>query len=142
MKEKFGLDNTPRRIEVYDNSHIMGTNPVGAMIVSGPEGFVKNQYRKFNIKSKDLTPGDDYGMMREVMSRRFARLLKEQGLPDDRETDQQDGEPISSWPDLLLIDGGLGQLNAVVQTLDEMGLAVQERIQMTASLSISEGRRA
>ena len=77
----FGLERTPRRIEVYDNSHIMGTNAVGAMIVAGPEGFVKNQYRKFNIKAADLTPGDDFAMMREVLTRRFKRLLKEHGLP-------------------------------------------------------------
>ena len=77
----FGLERTPRRIEVYDNSHIMGTNAVGAMIVAGPDGFVKNQYRKFNIKAADLTPGDDFGMMREVLTRRFKRLLKEHGLP-------------------------------------------------------------
>ncbi len=77
----FGLERTPRRIEVYDNSHIMGTNAVGAMIVAGPEGFVKNQYRKFNIRSAEITPGDDFGMMREVLTRRFKRLLKEHGLP-------------------------------------------------------------
>ena len=79
VAERFGLAEPPRRIEVYDNSHIMGTNAVGAMIVAGPEGFVKAQYRKFNIRSEDLTPGDDYGMMREVLARRFARLLREAG---------------------------------------------------------------
>src|SRR5690606_128915 len=77
--ETFGLERPPVRIEVYDNSHIMGTNAVGAMIVAGPEGFVKNQYRKFNIRSTEITPGDDFGMMREVMERRFSRLLKEHG---------------------------------------------------------------
>ena len=81
VAEVFGLERTPRRIEVYDNSHIMGTNAVGGMIVAGPEGFVKNQYRKFNIKTEGLTPGDDFGMMREVLTRRFKRLLKEHGLP-------------------------------------------------------------
>jgi len=80
VQEAFGLEGKPRRIEVYDNSHIMGTNAVGAMIVAGEEGFAKNQYRKFNIKSEDLVPGDDYGMMREVMTRRFSRLVKEHGL--------------------------------------------------------------
>ena len=119
VAEAFGLENIPNRIEVYDNSHIQGTNAVGAMIVSGPEGFAKNQYRKFNIKSEDLVPGDDYGMMREVMSRRFSRLIRENGLPDDQE--RVEGE-IGIWPDLLLIDGGLGQLNAVVDTLQELGL--------------------
>ena len=79
--EVFGLERTPRRIEVYDNSHIMGTNAVGGMIVAGPEGFVKNQYRKFNIQDRRLTPGDDFAMMREVLTRRFKRLLKEHGLP-------------------------------------------------------------
>src|SRR5690606_1801392 len=83
LAEHFGLSEPPRRIEVYDNSHIMGTNPVGAMIVAGPEGFIKNQYRKFNIRSEELTPGDDYGMMREVLGRRFARLVKEAGPRDE-----------------------------------------------------------
>ena len=77
LAETFALEGPPKRIEVYDNSHIQGTNAVGGMIVAGPEGFRKNQYRKFNIKSEDITPGDDYGMMREVLTRRFTRLLKE-----------------------------------------------------------------
>ncbi len=119
VAEAFGLEKTPNRIEVFDNSHIMGTNAVGGMIVSGPEGFAKNHYRKFNIKSKDLTPGDDYGMMREVMTRRFSRLVKEHGFPEDQ--DITEGE-IGIWPDLLLIDGGLGQLNAVYDTMKELGL--------------------
>ena len=196
----FGLERTPRRIEVYDNSHIMGTNAVGAMIVAGPEGFVKNQYRKFNIKAADLTPGDDFAMMREVLTRRFKRLLKEHGLPagestpeeepgdiseppsqggavansanslshgeredpigsswpgltgpskvtneaeatlagrlegghDDVEPDftEGDGEDdaeaqggdVGAWPDLVLIDGGAGQLSAVQSVLAELGL--------------------
>lgn len=119
IQEAFGLDKVPNRIEVYDNSHIQGTNAVGAMIVSGPDGFAKNHYRKFNIKSEDLVPGDDYGMMREVMQRRFSRLVKEHGMPDEQKT--EDGE-IGVWPDLLLIDGGLGQLNVVYDTMKEMGL--------------------
>ncbi len=119
VAEAFGLENTPNRIEVYDNSHIQGTNAVGGMIVSGPDGFAKNHYRKFNIKSKDLVPGDDYGMMREVMSRRFSRLVKEHGMPEDQVVEP--GE-IGVWPDLLLIDGGLGQLNAVYETMQELGL--------------------
>ena len=191
----FGLERTPRRVEVYDNSHIMGTNAVGAMIVAGPEGFVKNQYRKFNIKAADLTPGDDFAMMREVLTRRFKRLLKEHGLPagesapeeepgdisehlspgdavanaadslsdplasswpgliqpskvtneaeaaldgrlegghDDVEPDfiEGDGEDdaeaqggdVGAWPDLVLIDGGAGQLSAVQSVLAELGL--------------------
>ena len=98
----------PKRIEVYDNSHIMGTNAVGGMIVACPEGFVKNQYRKFNIKGEELTPGDDFGMMKEVLTRRFKRLLKED--PDRR------GD---TWPDLLLIDGGAGQVSAVSEIMTE-----------------------
>ena len=131
MVEAFGLEGPPRRIEVYDNSHIMGTNAVGAMIVAGPEGFTKNQYRKFNIKSENLTPGDDYGMMREVLGRRFSRLLKEHGdrpipqeIGEDAELGEND-ELMPPWPDLLLIDGGLGQLNAVNDTLAELGLEGQ-----------------
>ncbi len=105
------LEGPPRRIEVYDNSHIMGTNAVGAMIVAGPEGFIKNAYRKFNIKRPDTAPGDDFAMMREVMSRRFARLEKE-------DPDRSKGD----WPDLLLIDGGKGQLSAVMETLEDAGV--------------------
>jgi len=104
------LPRVPRRIEVYDNSHIQGTNAVGAMIVAGPEGFLKNQYRKFNIKSEGLTPGDDYGMMREVLERRFKRLLNE-APGGDAPTKEDDSVP--QWPDLVVIDGGMGQLNAV-----------------------------
>ncbi|MDH3582354.1 MAG: excinuclease ABC subunit UvrC, partial [Hyphomicrobiales bacterium] len=108
----FELEDPPERIEVYDNSHISGSNPVGAMIVSGPEGFEKKSYRKFNIKSQELSPGDDYAMMREVLTRRFARLLKE--------SQQEDGKAV--WPDLVFIDGGKGQLSAAHQVLDELGI--------------------
>ncbi|MBY6158305.1 excinuclease ABC subunit UvrC [Pseudooceanicola nitratireducens] len=111
VQEAFGLDQLPQRIEVYDNSHIMGTNAVGGMIVAGAEGFLKNQYRKFNIKGEDLTPGDDFGMMKEVLTRRLTRLLK-----DDPERDK------GLWPDLLLIDGGAGQVSAVQQILEEQGV--------------------
>jgi excinuclease ABC subunit C len=128
----FGLDDTPRRIEVYDNSHIMGTNAVGAMIVAGAEGFIKNQYRKFNIKSKDLVPGDDYGMMREVLTRRFSRLIREAGLRDGEDdtsgADEQEADGVGEWPDLLLIDGGLGQLNAVMEVMRELGIEDQVAI--------------
>ncbi|MGB7285391.1 MAG: excinuclease ABC subunit UvrC, partial [Salaquimonas sp.] len=123
VAEAFGLERMPNRIEVYDNSHIMGTNAVGGMIVAGPEGFVKNQYRKFNIKSEDLVPGDDYGMMREVLTRRFSRLLKESGLRDKTTDDEPNDEAtVGVWPDLLLIDGGLGQLNAVMNVMRELGI--------------------
>ena len=111
LAEAFGLDGPPQRIEVYDNSHIQGTNAVGAMIVAGPEGFHKNQYRKFNIRGDSLTPGDDFGMMKEVLTRRFSRLLKE-------DPDRDKG----LWPDLLLIDGGAGQVSAVAGIMDEMGV--------------------
>jgi excinuclease ABC subunit C len=111
------LPRAPKRIEVYDNSHIQGTNAVGAMIVAGPEGFLKNQYRKFNIKSENLTPGDDYGMMREVLQRRFKRLLAE--APDAA---AKDDDTIPQWPDLVIIDGGLGQLNAVREIFTELGV--------------------
>ncbi|WP_274630677.1 excinuclease ABC subunit UvrC [Arvimicrobium flavum] len=124
--ETFGLEKTPVRIEVYDNSHIMGTNAVGAMIVAGPEGFVKNQYRKFNIRSTEITPGDDFGMMREVMQRRFSRLLKENARdlePDGAATPGEDEDAFPAWPDVILIDGGQGQMSAVRGILAELGVA-------------------
>jgi excinuclease ABC subunit C len=125
--ETFGLDKTPQRIEVYDNSHIMGTNAVGAMIVAGAEGFVKNQYRKFNIRSTEITPGDDFGMMREVMERRFSRLLKEHGTPEDTvEEEEDEGDAghsaFPAWPDVILIDGGQGQMSAVRAILADLGI--------------------
>ena len=121
--ETFGLPYVPRRIEIYDNSHIMGTNAVGGMVVAGPEGFVKNQYRKFNIKSTEITPGDDFGMMREVMTRRFSRLIKEEGLPDRSASGTEEVDaPFPAWPDVILIDGGQGQMTAVRTILDELGI--------------------
>ena len=109
--EAFGLESRPERIEIYDNAHIQGTNAVGGMVVAGPEGLQKSQYRKFNIRGEDLTPGDDYGMMREVMRRRFSRLVK----------DEDAGEEVVR-PDLLLIDGGAGQLAEVLAVLADLGL--------------------
>jgi excinuclease ABC subunit C len=115
-----GLPHPPKRIEVYDNSHIQGTNAVGAMIVAGPDGFIKNQYRKFNIRSEGLTPGDDYAMMREVLQRRFKRLLTP---PDgDAATRKSDDDSFPQWPDLVIIDGGRGQLNAVREIFEGLGL--------------------
>ena len=111
LADAFGLDGAPARIEVYDNSHIQGAHAVGAMIVAGPEGFLKSQYRKFNIRGDDLTPGDDFGMMKEVLTRRFQRLLKED---PDRKSD--------AWPDLLLIDGGAGQISAVAEIMGGLGV--------------------
>jgi excinuclease ABC subunit C len=123
----FKLPTVPRRIEIYDNSHIMGTNAVGGMVVAGPEGFVKGQYRKFNIKSTDITPGDDFGMMKEVMTRRFSRLIKEEGLPDrTAETGTEAADlPFPAWPDVILIDGGQGQMTAVRAILEELGITDQ-----------------
>lgn len=120
VQDVFDLADMPRRIEVYDNSHIMGTNAVGGMIVAGVDGFLKNQYRKFNIKSKDITPGDDYGMMREVLTRRFSRLMKETDGP--KHAAEDDTIDAGTWPDLLLIDGGIGQINAVKGVLKELGV--------------------
>ena len=122
LQDVFQLDTLPRRIEVYDNSHIMGTNAVGGMIVAGADGFAKNQYRKFNIKDTELTPGDDFGMMREVFTRRFSRLLKEHGAQGPTDSDHDDAS-IPPWPDLVLIDGGAGQLSAVETVMEELGLA-------------------
>jgi excinuclease ABC subunit C len=121
LAETFSLPYPPRRIEIYDNSHIMGTNAVGGMVVAGPEGYVKSQYRKFNIKNEELTPGDDFGMMREVMTRRFSRLIKEEGLPDRTQPPSED-TPFPMWPDVILIDGGQGQMTAVRAILDELGI--------------------
>jgi excinuclease ABC subunit C len=124
LAETLGLPAPPRRIEVYDNSHIMGTNAVGAMIVAGPEGFVKNQYRKFNIRTEGISPGDDFAMMREVMQRRFSRLLKDHGEAEpEMDAADEDGTGLPAWPDLVLIDGGQGQMSAVRQVLDELGIA-------------------
>nr|WP_051677429.1 excinuclease ABC subunit UvrC [Bradyrhizobium sp. URHD0069] len=117
-----GLPHPPKRIEVYDNSHIQGTNAVGAMIVAGPDGFIKNQYRKFNIKSEGLTPGDDYAMMREVLQRRFKRLLTPPAEADSAKP-KTDDDSFPQWPDLVIIDGGRGQLNAVKEIFDGLGLA-------------------
>ncbi|MEL6572588.1 MAG: excinuclease ABC subunit UvrC [Pseudomonadota bacterium] len=111
LAEAFDLPAPPKRVEVYDNSHIQGAHAVGAMVVAGPDGFEKSHYRKFNIKGEELTPGDDFGMMKEVMTRRFQRLLKE----DPERTE-------GSWPDLLLIDGGAGQVSAVREIMEGLGV--------------------
>ena len=137
LKETFGLARAPRRIEVYDNSHIMGTNAVGGMIVAGPDGFARTHYRKFNIRSEDATPGDDFAMMREVMERRFSRLLKEHadtapgqetaappsaGEEEDQEDLTAATGTLPAWPDLVLIDGGQGQMSAVREIFDKLDL--------------------
>jgi excinuclease ABC subunit C len=129
MATTLSLPHSPKRIEVYDNSHIQGTNAVGAMIVAGPDGFVKNQYRKFNIKSEGLTPGDDYGMMREVLERRFKRLINP---PEDNAAKAKDDD-FPQWPDLVIIDGGRGQLNAVREIFTNLGLT------QVALMSVAKG---
>ena len=123
VADLFELPEPPRRIEVYDNSHIQGTNALCAMIVAGPEGFIKGQYRKFNIKNPDTAPGDDFAMMREVMARRFGRLMAEEG---EQERDE-------NWPDLVLIDGGKGQMSAVMQIVRELG------VEDVAFIGVSKG---
>src|ERR1700674_418998 len=180
----FGLPAPPRRIEIFDNSHIQGSNAVGAMIVAGPEGFRKNQYRKFNIRSSELTPGDDYGMMREMLTRRFKRLITEspraadatpiaaadetvaaaptddggsgeaphlqarmRALPANGETASAEAgaeaeeAPDSPWPDLVLIDGGLGQLNAARETLLALGIAAVPLVAIAKGPVRDAGRR-
>ncbi len=153
LTEVFQLPRVPRRIEVYDNSHIQGSNAVGAMIVAGEDGFRKNQYRKFNIRSEDITAGDDYGMMREVLTRRFKRLLDEnprvtgpaekitaaatQAIETAAEAANDDVPP---WPDLLLIDGGLGQLNAAREILSALGISDVPLIGVAKSVDRDAGR--
>jgi len=125
VADVFGLEQPPRRIEVYDNSHIQGAHALGAFIVAGPEGFEKAQYRKFNIKTEELTPGDDYAMMREVLTRRFARMMKEEAEEPEN----------SKWkrPDLVLIDGGPGQLSVACQVFADLG------VEDVALVGISKG---
>jgi excinuclease ABC subunit C len=146
LTETFSLPRAPRRIEVYDNSHISGSNAVGAMVVAGPEGFRKNQYRKFNIRSAELTPGDDYGMLREVLERRFKRLLAEAPRVslDDALAAEQGGEveidEAQPWPDLVLIDGGQGQLTVATETLAAMGVADVPLVAIAKGLDRDAGR--
>jgi excinuclease ABC subunit C len=136
LAQAFGLPKAPRRIEVYDNSHIMGTNAVGAMVVAGPNGFMKQHYRTFNMKSEDLKPGDDYGMMREMLQRRFSRLVKEEPRHPGEDGQQGGDDAFPAWPDLLLIDGGKGQLEAARQALAEAGVSEDD----VAVVGIAKGR--
>ena len=128
VADVFALEQPPRRIEVYDNSHIQGAHALGAFIVAGPDGFEKAQYRKFNIKSEELAPGDDYAMMREVLTRRFARMVKEEATEDAKSDDAR-------WkrPDLVLIDGGPGQLSIACQVFADLG------VEDVALVGISKG---
>jgi excinuclease ABC subunit C len=114
VMEVFGLPARPERLEVYDNSHIMGTNPYGVMVVAGPDGFTKAGYRKFSIRGP-IAPGDDFAMMREVLERRFGRALKEQAAGEEHTAG-------TAWPDLVLIDGGAGQLSAARAILQDLGV--------------------
>ncbi|MCI2394357.1 excinuclease ABC subunit UvrC [Aliiroseovarius sediminis] len=129
IAQAFDLDGPPQRIEVYDNSHIQGAHAVGAMIVAGSEGYMKSQYRKFNIKGDDLTPGDDFGMMKEVLTRRFKRLLKEDP--------NREGE---HWPDLLLIDGGAGQVSAVHEIMEELGVTDIPMVGVAKGIDRDQGK--
>ena len=129
LGETFNLQEMPTRIEVYDNSHIQGTNAVGAMIVAGPEGMEKNEYRKFNIKNENFMPGDDVGMMKEVISRRFKRLVEE-----DPERN------LGKWPDLVLIDGGAGQISAVNETMKSMGISDVSVVGVAKGLDRDQGK--
>ena len=146
LTETFSLPRAPRRIEVYDNSHIGGTNAVGAMVVAGPEGFRKNQYRKFNIRSTELTPGDDYAMLREVLERRFKRLLAEAPRIslDDALAAEQSGEADHDeeqpWPDLVLIDGGQGQLTAATEALAALDVTDVPLVAIAKGLDRDAGR--
>jgi excinuclease ABC subunit C len=146
VTETFALPRVPRRIEIYDNSHISGSNATGAMVVAGPEGFRKNQYRKFNIRSTDLAPGDDYGMMREVLERRFKRLIAESPrisaeaalaavAPVDMGHDED-----TPWPDLVLIDGGQGQLRVAQETLSALGLKDVPLVAVAKGMDRDAGR--
>jgi excinuclease ABC subunit C len=140
MAETFGLTAPPKRIEVYDNSHIMGTNAVGAMIVAGPEGFAKNQYRKFNIKSPETAPGDDTGMMREVLKRRFKRLIEEN--PRTHRDGVAETAAETPWPDLVIVDGGLPQLNAARAALEEVGVTDVPLLAVAKGLDRDAGRES
>ena len=129
LAEAFELDAPPARIEVYDNSHIQGSSPVGAMVVAGPDGFLKSQYRKFTIKGAAGAQGDDFGMMREVLTRRFERLVRED---PGRDTD--------AWPDLVLIDGGAGQVSAAAAVLDELGVQDVTLIGVAKGIDRDQGK--
>ncbi len=138
LGQAFGMEKAPKRVEVYDNSHIMGTNAVGAMVVAGANGFMKQHYRTFNMKSEDLKPGDDYGMMREMLQRRFARLVKEEPRTSDQDAGAPSGtdDGFPAWPDLVLIDGGKGQLEAARQALADVGVSESD----VTLIGIAKGR--
>jgi len=139
LGQAFGMNRPPKRVEIYDNSHIMGTNAVGAMVVAGANGFMKQHYRTFNMRSEDLKPGDDYGMMREMLQRRFARLVKEEprtAAQQEAELPSGSDDAFPAWPDLVLIDGGKGQLEAARQALAEIGVSEED----VTLIGIAKGR--
>lgn len=147
LAEAFGLTQKLRRVEVYDNSHIMGTNAVGAMIVAGPNGFMKSHYRTFNIRSEELTPGDDFGMMREVLNRRFARLHKDEttarpetDAPAGEDTEQADPDAFPARPDLVVIDGGRGQFEVARQSLADLGVTGVALVSIAKGVDRNAGR--
>jgi excinuclease ABC subunit C len=143
LADALALRKPLRRIEVFDNSHVMGTNAVGAMIVAGTAGFLKQHYRTFNMRSQDLVPGDDFGMMREVLTRRFARLKREapeRADPPEPAPDNEADDAFPAWPDLVVIDGGKGQLSAVRAVFAELGLADQQIVAVSKGPDRNAGR--
>ena len=129
LADSFNLELIPNRIEIYDNSHIQGADAVGAMVVAGPEGMEKNEYRKFNIKNNEIVPGDDVGMMKEVITRRFKRLIAED--PDRK---------LGKWPDLIFIDGGAGQISAVSKTMQSMGVSEIPLVGVAKGMDRDQGK--
>ena len=142
LAEAFGLNRNIRRVEVYDNSHIMGTNAVGGMIVAGPAGFMKSHYRTFNIKSDELTPGDDFGMMREVLRRRFSRLIKDETpkSESDAPAPAPDPDAFPTRPDLVVIDGGKGQFEAAREIFAELGITDISLVSIAKGADRNAGR--
>ncbi|MBV1707879.1 MAG: excinuclease ABC subunit UvrC [Hyphomicrobiales bacterium] len=138
----FGMERAPRRVEIYDNSHIMGTNAVGAMVVAGAAGFMKAHYRTFNIDATDITPGDDYAMMRQVLTRRFSRLKREAPVPEAALLQAADSEEFPAWPDLILIDGGQGQFDAALGVLRDLGIDEVTAVGIAKGLDRDAGRES
>jgi excinuclease ABC subunit C len=138
LRDVFGIEKPIRRIDVFDNSHIMGTNAVGGMIVAGVDGFKKQHYRTYNIKSDEITPGDDFGMMKEVLARRFSRLVKE--APREEKVEGPDPDEFPAWPDLVLIDGGKGQLDAARAVIADLGVTEVPMVGIAKGADRNAGR--